>query len=70
MDFVRAATVGRHCDRFRITRQQHDPVGLDERTEDESAFSLRLAIAATAAMYEHRPRSEPIAHRRTGASTF
>src|SRR4029077_9088354 len=70
IDLVWAAAVSRHCDRFGIAGQEGYSVGLDKRVEHERASGLPLAIAAMTAMYEHRPRDEPVAHRRTSASAF
>ena len=53
-----------------ISAKHGDSVGLDKSVEYEGASGLPLAIAAMAAMHEHRPRDEPIAHRGTGASAL
>jgi hypothetical protein len=70
IDMVWASAVSRHNDRFGITGQHGDSVGLDKSVEYESASGLPLAIAAMTAMHEHRQRDEPIAHSGTGASAL
>ncbi len=67
---MRASAVGRYRNGDGIARQQGDAVGLDERVEDKGAAGLALAIAAVAAMDEHRRRSEPVTQRSAGAAAF
>ena len=69
MDIVRVAAVGRHGDRLRMAGQHADPIGLDERVKNKSAARLSLAIAAMAAMNEHRLGREPVADRSARAAT-
>src|SRR5262249_29842307 len=67
-DLVRSAAVGRHRNRPRFAGNELDPVGLDQRIDDEGAAGLALAIAAVTAMHEHRHRTEVVSDRAAGAT--
>src|SRR5690606_31778127 len=63
IDVMGAATGSGHLDRHGRGRLDLDPVGLDQRVDDEGTPGLALAFEAMAAMNEHRPRRKPISHR-------
>ncbi len=70
MNVMRPAAVGRHADGLGLSREKRQATGLDERVEHEGAARLPLAVAAVAAMDEHRRRFEPIPNRAAGAAAF
>src|SRR5208337_4325208 len=70
MNDMRPAAVGRNRNGLRLAREHLDPVGLDQRIDDEGAASLPLAVLAVAAVNEHRLRTEPIANGAAGAAAL
>ena len=64
------ACAARHVHGLWITREQLDPVGLDQQVDHERASGLPLAVQAVAAMGEERIGREPVANRAAGAATL
>jgi hypothetical protein len=67
---MRPAAVGGNDDPPRCALQKRDLIRLDQGVEHEGAAGLALAVAAMAAVHEHRRRREPIAHRPARAPAF
>src|SRR5271166_98644 len=70
MNDMRPAAVGRNRNGLRLAREHLDPVGLDQRVDDEGAAGLPLAVLAVAAVHEHRLRTEPTANGAAGAAAL
>src|SRR5271165_1635774 len=70
VNVMRASAVGRNRDGLGLALELLDPVGLDQRVDHEGAPRLPLTVLAMAAMDEHRPRRQPIAHSSARAAAF
>src|SRR5208282_2488603 len=70
MDDLRPAARGWRRNGLGLAHELLDAVGLDQRVDHESAAGLPLAIAAVAAVDEHRLRREPVAHPAAGAAAL
>src|SRR4029450_10234221 len=69
-DLLLAAIVARHVDLLRLSREQLDPVALDQQVDDERAAGLPLAIQAMTAVDEERLRRQPVANLSARAPTL
>src|SRR5271166_1517631 len=70
MNDMRPAAVGRNRNGLRLAREHLDPVGLDQRVDDEGAAGLPLAVLAVSAVHEHRLRTEPVANGAASAAAL
>src|ERR1700710_1301658 len=66
-DDVRAAGIGGRGDIFGLALYG-DPIGFDERVDDEGGAGLALAILAMAAVHEHRRGGEGVTDGAAGAA--